>query len=321
VQGLIALGGMGAVYRVKDRATGQTLALKRLNRDALVDPRAIESFEREYQVLAGLSHPRIIRVFDYGRDAEGPYYTMELVDGMDMAEAAPLPYKRCCHYLRDVAASLALLHARRLVHRDVSAANVRATAAGRCKLLDFGTLSPFGHSGVVAGTPPFIAPEALRGGSLDHRADLFALGALAYWMLTGHHAFPAQRLEDLSPLWRIPPAPPSQLASKVPKELDALVLSLLSLDPLARRARRAPPRSSRCSRRSATSRRKTPPRRSGSRRASSRFRASWGESRRWPSSSRGSTAPAKARERRCASRPSPAWAVRACSKSSCCALR
>jgi tetratricopeptide (TPR) repeat protein len=234
VQGLIALGGMGAVYRVRDRATGQTLALKRLNRDALVEPRAIEAFEREYQVLAGLSHPRIIRVFDYGRDAEGPYYTMELVDGMDMAEAAPLPYKRCCHFLRDVAASLALLHARRLVHRDISAANVRATAAGRCKLLDFGTLSPFGYSGVVTGTPPFIAPEALRGGPIDHRADLFALGALAYWMLTGQHAFPAQRLEDLNPLWRIPLAPPSGLTPRVPKELDALVLSLLSLDPLAR---------------------------------------------------------------------------------------
>jgi hypothetical protein len=234
VHGLIALGGTGVVYRVRDSVTGQTLALKRLNRDALVEPRAIEAFEREYQVLAGLSHPRIIRVFDYGRDAAGPYYTMELVDGMDMAEAAPLPYQRACHFLRDVAASLALLHARRLVHRDISAANVRATAAGRCKLLDFGTLAPFGYAGVVAGTPPFIAPEALRGGPIDHRADLFALGALAYWMLTGQHAFPAKRLEDLNPLWRIPPAPPSDLTPHVPKELDALVLSLLSLDPLAR---------------------------------------------------------------------------------------
>ncbi|HVW28688.1 MAG TPA: protein kinase [Polyangiaceae bacterium] len=234
VLGLIALGGVGAVYRVKDLATGATLALKRLNREALEDQRVVESFEREYQVLAGLSHPRIIRVFDYGRDRAGPYYTMELVDGMDLAEAAPLPYARCCHFLRDVAASLALLHARRLVHRDVSASNVRGTASGRCKLLDFGTLAPFGYSGAVAGTPPFIAPEALRGGPIDHRADLFALGALAFFLLTGQHAFPAKRLEDLNPLWRIPPAPPSTLTAKVPKELDALVLSLLSLDPLAR---------------------------------------------------------------------------------------
>jgi len=234
VLGLIALGGVGAVYRVKDTATGETLALKRLNREALVDQRVVEAFEREYQVLAGLSHPRIIRVFDYGRDSAGPYYTMELVDGMDMAEAAPLPYKRCCHFLRDVAASLALLHARRLVHRDLSASNVRATRSGRCKLLDFGTLASFGYTGVAAGTPPFIAPEALRGGAIDHRVDLFALGALAYWLLTGQHAFPAQRLEDLGPLWRIAPAPPSQLSPRIPKELDALVLSLLSLDPLAR---------------------------------------------------------------------------------------
>ncbi|HEX4339924.1 MAG TPA: AAA family ATPase, partial [Polyangiaceae bacterium] len=164
----------------------------------------------------------------------GPYYTMELVDGMDMAEAAPLSPKRCCLFLRDVATSLALLHARRLVHRDVSAANVRATASGHCKLLDFGTLAPFGYVGVIAGTPPFIAPEAIRAGSLDQRADLFALGALAYWMLTAQHAFPAQRLEDLRPLWRMSPPAPSTLRPGIPPELDALVLSLLSMDPLAR---------------------------------------------------------------------------------------
>jgi hypothetical protein len=234
VQGLIASGGMGAVYRVRDTVTGETVALKRINSEALDDERAVESFEREYQVLAGLSHPRIISVFDYGVDARGPYYTMELVDGMDMAEAAPLSYRDCCRYLRDVATSLALLHARRLVHRDLSATNVRRTGTGHCKLLDFGTLAPFGYAGQIAGTPPFIAPEAVRSGSIDHRADLFALGALAYWMLTKRHAFPATRLEDLRPLWRISPPPPSELASGVPPELDALVLSLLRLDPLAR---------------------------------------------------------------------------------------
>jgi serine/threonine-protein kinase len=108
VQSLIASGGMGAVYRVRDTVTRETVALKRINSAAAAphDARAIESFEREYQILAGLSHPRIISVFDYGVDAQGPYYTMELVDGMDMAEAAPLSYRcrrrvtsrrsRCC---------------------------------------------------------------------------------------------------------------------------------------------------------------------------------------------------------------------------------
>jgi hypothetical protein len=236
VQSLIASGGMGAVYRVRDTVTGETVALKRINgaAAALHDERAVESFEREYQILAGISHPRIISVFDYGVDAQGPYYTMELVDGMDMAEAAPLSYRDSCRYLRDVATSLSLLHARRLVHRDLSATNVRSTGTGHCKLLDFGTLSPFGQAGQITGTPPFIAPEVVRTGSLDHRADLFALGALAYWMLTKRHAFPALRLEDLRPLWRISPPPPSEFASGVPPELDALVLSLLRMDPLAR---------------------------------------------------------------------------------------
>ncbi len=232
----LASGGMGVVYRVLDTSTGEERALKRLNTHAAGQPFLVEAFEREYQVLAGIDHPRIIRVFDYGVDEIGPYYTMELLEGQDLRKAAPRSYRDACLLLRDVAASLALLHARRLIHRDLSPRNVRMTPDGRCKLIDFGALASFGNSVMVVGTPPAIPPEALTGAPLDQRADLYALGALAYWLLTERHAYPAQQIDQLAELWRTDPRPPSAIVEGIPRELDALVLSLLSADPLARPA-------------------------------------------------------------------------------------
>ncbi|HKP59372.1 MAG TPA: protein kinase [Polyangiales bacterium] len=234
VQSEIASGGMGAVYRVLDRVSGETQALKRVMQRGSKRRYAIEAFEREYHVLASLDHPRIIRVFDYGVDADGPYYTMELLEGQDLRRAAPLVYRSACSYLRDIATSLALLHGRRLLHRDLSPSNVRVTPDGHCKLFDFGALTAFGPSGHVVGTPPLIAPEAISGAPLDQRTDLYSLGALAYWLLTGRHAFAVRKLSELNDAWSIPPQPPSAYATDVPPELDALVLSLLNRDPLAR---------------------------------------------------------------------------------------
>ena len=231
----IARGGMGVVYRVLDRSTGEERALKRARvenpaRRALY----LKAFEREYQVLASLDHPRIIRVFEYGLDEEGPYYTMELVRGRDLQDVVPLGWRDVCLQLRDVATSLSLLHARRLLHRDLSPGNVKIAADGHAKLLDFGALSDFGFTSWIVGTPPLVPPEALRGDMLDQRADLYALGALAYWSLTGEHAFPAERLDDLPRFWERAARPPSARLPEIPKALDALVLSLLSADPLAR---------------------------------------------------------------------------------------
>jgi hypothetical protein len=232
----LAAGGMGVVYRAVDSTTGVECALKRVKAKGERATFAIQSFEREYRVLAGIDHPRIIRVYEYGVDDSGPYYTMEFVEGTDLRKLAPLGYREACRHLRDVAASLALLHARRLLHRDLSPRNVRATADGRCKLLDFGALTGFGPATHVVGTPPAVPPEALRGGALDQRSDLYALGALGYWLLTGVHAYPAKRLEDLPALWAEGVEPPSVHASDIPPLLDELILSLLGADPLGRPA-------------------------------------------------------------------------------------
>ncbi|HEX6240034.1 MAG TPA: serine/threonine-protein kinase, partial [Polyangiales bacterium] len=182
IERLLGKGGMASVYAVLDTASGQRAALKRLHAEAA--PSAAPLFEREYRTLASLRHPCIVEVYDYGVDAEGPYYTMELVDGRDLSGHAPVPWRSACAYLRDVASIVGLLHARQLLHRDLSPRNLM-DCDGRLKLIDFGALADFGRPAEVAGTPPFVPPEALRGERLDQRADLFALGALGYWLVTG----------------------------------------------------------------------------------------------------------------------------------------
>jgi eukaryotic-like serine/threonine-protein kinase len=121
---------MGRVYRVFDRAAGEERALKRMSESSAEDAAAVQAFEREYGVLTSLSHPRIIRVYDYGVDAEGRYYTMELVRGQDMRELAPMPYARACSYARDVATSLSLLHARRCGTRSLRGRSLNCRRSG-----------------------------------------------------------------------------------------------------------------------------------------------------------------------------------------------
>jgi hypothetical protein len=193
-------------------------------------------FRREYRTLRDLSHPLIIRAYDYGVEHGAAYYTMELVSGSDLRSLAPLPWRAACALARDVASALALVHSRRLVHRDVTATNVFRTADGRAKLLDFGALCPMGVAQELIGTPPFVSPEALDGRPLDGRSDLFALGALTHFLITGTHAYPAARLSDLEHTWRCAPESPGALVPGIPAALDALVGSLLSLNPLARPA-------------------------------------------------------------------------------------
>jgi serine/threonine protein kinase/tetratricopeptide (TPR) repeat protein len=231
----LARGGTGEVFVACDESTGQQLALKRLLPE-VIGRASAANFMREFHALSTLKHPRIIEVDRYGVDGAVPYYTMELLDGNDLGELSPLPYREACAHLRDVALSLALLHDRRLLHRDVSPRNVRRTSDGRCKLIDFGAMVPFGTPANTLGTPPCLAPEALQGGALDQRTDLYSLGAVAYYVLTGRHAFPARELSALPGLWRHGTLSPRERGCDVPQVLDELVMSLLRPDPVQRPA-------------------------------------------------------------------------------------
>jgi hypothetical protein len=236
VEAELGRGGMAIVYRVTDTGSGRQLAIKQLAVPSSSHHyRALSAaFEREYHTLVQLSHPLIVEVYDFGLDSTGPYYSMELLDGGDLREHSPLPYREACAIAYDVCSSLALLHSRRLVHRDISPRNVRLTHDGSAKLIDFGALLAIGSSGQIVGTPPFVPPEVLHRSALDGRSDLYSLGATLYYALTARLAYPARDFADLQSAWMQRPAPPSGVVVDVPPALDALVMSLISLDPAVR---------------------------------------------------------------------------------------
>lgn len=229
-------GGMAVVYRVKDLATGREVALKQL----LVSPKdkhydeTTALFEREFHTLAELSHPSIIEVYDYGVSDSRAHYTMELLLGGDLRELSPVPWQRACAVFYDVCSSLALLHSRRLVHRDVSPRNLRFSTDGRAKLIDFGAMVPMGPGSLIVGTPQFVAPEVVYRSTLDARTDLFSLGGTFYFALVGRPPFAARDFSDLFDAWANKPVAPSRYVEDIPEVLEALVLSLLSVDPAVR---------------------------------------------------------------------------------------
>ncbi|MDB4985082.1 MAG: serine/threonine protein kinase, partial [Myxococcaceae bacterium] len=133
---------MGVIHRAYDRLADREVAYKRLSVPLERDrPRLTAQFQREYDTLARLDHPNIVAAYDYGFEEHGPYYAMELLPGDDLAKLAPITWRESCRLLRDITSALALIHARRLIHRDVSPNNVRISKSGHAKLLDFGALT------------------------------------------------------------------------------------------------------------------------------------------------------------------------------------
>ena len=235
VESQLGAGGMGVIYRAHDRLAEREVAYKRLT-VARESQRPLRTtlFRREYDALSRLPHPNIVEVFDYGEDASGPYYVMELLSGSDLTAFAPPPPREPSWALRDLASATALLPARGLLYRDLNPNNVRLTGDGTAKLLDFAALAPFGRPSELVGTAPFLAPECFRDDGLDQRSDLFALGALLYWTLTGHTAVEADTIDERIAREYVQPPPPSVYAHAIPRALDDLVLALLAADPADR---------------------------------------------------------------------------------------
>jgi tRNA A-37 threonylcarbamoyl transferase component Bud32/tetratricopeptide (TPR) repeat protein len=232
IEGELGRGGLGAVYRARELSNGRIVALKTLSR---VTERTTALFEREYHVLASMKHPSVIEVYDFGVSDDGQrYYTMEVLPGADIVDVAPIPWREACRHMRDIAASLGLLHGRRLLHRDVSPRNIRFDAQGRAKLIDFGAVTTFGVASEIVGTPMCVAPEVIRQVELDQRSDLFSLGVVFYFALTGRKPFVVKALKDVEAAVAVRPPPPSDFAADVPKALDQLILSMLSADRIGR---------------------------------------------------------------------------------------
>jgi eukaryotic-like serine/threonine-protein kinase len=240
----IGEGGMGVVYRASHALLRRPAAIKLLSH---VAENSIGRFEREVQITAKLTHPNTVIVFDYGRTPDGTfYYAMEFLDGVSLEDLVELhgaqPPRRVVHVLRQACGALEEAHASGLVHRDIKPANIMLTERGLerdvVKVLDFGLVKEIESAGDLAqssvntimGTPHYMAPEAIVDpGSIDGRADLYALGATAYYLLTGERVFDGHNLVEVcSQHLHQPPTAPSKKRADVPPALEAIVLACLA---------------------------------------------------------------------------------------------
>jgi hypothetical protein len=238
-------GGMGTVFRARDRQTGALIAVKATFWGSAGSD--VPRFEREAEILAALNHPAIVRYVARGRTSHGDtYLIMEWIEGESLASRlarGPLAVHEALRLAKRLAQGLWFAHARGVIHRDVKPSNVmlRDGSVDQATLVDFGiarssrATTMRTQTGMLVGTPSYMAPEQARGRQLDTRADIFALGCVLYECLTGRRAFSGDDLlEVLARVLLDTPTPPSRWAPSVPPALDGLVLWMLAKDPSQR---------------------------------------------------------------------------------------
>ena len=240
---------MGEVYLAEHQLLKRPCALKLIRTDDATDPRALARFESEVRLTATLSHPNTVEIYDYGRAEDGTYYyVMEYLPGLSLAELVesygPLPPARVVYLLRQVCGALREAHAAGLIHRDIKPSNIIAARRGGmddvAKLLDFGLVRPaatvraahVSAEGQILGTPLFMSPEQAKGSQeLDERSDIYSLGAVAYYLLTGRPPFEGEDgIAVLIAHARDPVVPPSRIRPGIPKDLERVVLLCLAKD-------------------------------------------------------------------------------------------
>ncbi|HXV16908.1 MAG TPA: serine/threonine-protein kinase, partial [Gemmatimonadaceae bacterium] len=244
--------GMGIVYLAEHVLLRRKVAIKTLSERACASDEMVKRFHREAEAAANLRCPHTVELFDFGiTEDKTLYFVMELLDGLDLEtlvrEHGPLPASRTIHILRQVCESLEEAHSQGLIHRDIKPANIHVGKVGVrhdfVKVLDFGLVKSVkkqevGDSlatsvGRTPGTPAYMAPEMVTGESVDARADIYALGCVAYFLLTGKLVFEAETtFQMIAKHLRNEPVPPSVRAGiDVPRPLEDLILSSLKKKP------------------------------------------------------------------------------------------
>jgi len=254
-------GGMGEVWRARHRLLIRPAAIKLIRPKVAGDPELLlRRFEREARATAALRSPHTVQLYDFGATEDGRlYYVMELLDGLDLdtlvRQYGPLPPERVVHILRQVCSSLQDAHGNGLVHRDIKPANVVVSRAGTtfdfAKVLDFGLVKldtarkteddavKLSAEDSTSGTPAFMAPEVVLGGAdTDHRVDLYALGCVGYWLLTGKLIFEGRNVVEVMyhHAHTPPPRPSTRSELPIPAHLEDLVMECLEKDPERRPA-------------------------------------------------------------------------------------
>src|SRR5579863_6876169 len=247
----IGSGAMGEVFRARDERLGRDVALKLIRPGSSDNQDLLRRFELEARAAAALNHPNIVAVYDVGFNEGSPYIVCELLEGATLrkrlAEGA-LPVRLAIDYALQIAQGLIAAHDRRIVHRDLKPENLFITADGRVKILDFGVaklqpspeesgrsveeLTTVTKSGAVIGTVAYMSPEQLRGKAVDHRSDIFSVGAILYEMLTERRAFRGEtEVDTITAVLRETPAQINLDESAVPVAFQQIVLHCLEKEP------------------------------------------------------------------------------------------
>src|SRR5208283_5593065 len=251
VKSLLGSGGMGEVYRARDSRLGRDVAIKVLPSFLSTDSERLRRFEQEARAAAALNHPNILAVHQMGTYQGAPYMVSELLEGETLREQLKrgrLPIRKAIDYSVQIARGLAAAHDKGIVHRDLKPENLFVTKDGHVKILDFGlakltqpqsgseksalTLTQGTEAGMVMGTVGYMAPEQVRGQTADHRADIFAFGAILYEMLAGKRAFQKPTSpETMSAILNEDPPGISQVAANIPPALQRVVHRCLEKNP------------------------------------------------------------------------------------------
>jgi eukaryotic-like serine/threonine-protein kinase len=247
-------GGMGEVYRAEHQLLRRPCAIKLIRPGKAADATALARFEREVQATAKLTHWNTIEIFDYGHSGDGTfYYVMELLPGLSLEDLVkmhgPLPAERAVHFLRQACGALREAHAKGLVHRDIKPANIFAAERGGvcdvAKLLDFGLVreqvldegdANLTRPGTFSGSPLYMCPEQVKSyHRLDARSDIYSLGAVAYYLVTGRPPFErSDAFEILMAHARDPVEPPAKINPSVPADLEMVIIRCLAKLPANR---------------------------------------------------------------------------------------
>jgi Tol biopolymer transport system component/predicted Ser/Thr protein kinase len=250
----IGAGGMGDVWRARDRRIGREVAIKILPESYGEGDERILRFEQEARAAGALNHPGLVTIFDVGTMDGAPYIVMELLEGQTLRDAIgradpmAMAVRKVLDYGVQIASALAVAHEKGIIHRDLKPENLVITGDDRVKILDFGlaklaadasesaastnTARHLTSAGIVVGTPGYMSPEQARAQPLDHRTDIFSFGSVLYEMLTGRNPFESESaVETMHAVLAVDPPRPSTFAENVPPALEAIVRHCMEKNP------------------------------------------------------------------------------------------
>lgn len=238
-------GGMSVVYKAKDKLLNRFVAIKILKPEFINDHKFIDSFRRESQAAASLSHPNIVNIYDVGREGNIHYIVMELIEGRTLSdyikEQGAMSYPKVIALSKQIAAALAFAHKNHIIHRDVKPHNVMLTPNGTAKITDFGIAKAVNAATIVdntdgiIGSVHYFSPEQARGGYVDEKSDIYSLGIVMYEMLTGRVPFDGDNPVNIA-LMHIngEMVPPSKLVAGVPPAFEHIIMKCTDKYPVNR---------------------------------------------------------------------------------------